>query len=58
MVELGKESQLKYDILTRRLQEVLGGDIIKQVLSEGRAPKCYWGESDMIVFERSSAERR
>ena len=33
----------KYEIITRRLQEVLGGDSIKAILAEGRQPKCYWG---------------
>ncbi|EIW52893.1 tyrosine tRNA ligase [Trametes versicolor FP-101664 SS1] len=33
----------KYELITRRLQEVLGGDLIKGVLAEGRTPKCYWG---------------
>jgi tyrosyl-tRNA synthetase len=33
----------KYELITRRLQEVLGGDIIKGILAEGRNPKCYWG---------------
>ncbi|KAF8152370.1 Aminoacyl-tRNA synthetase [Crassisporium funariophilum] len=33
----------KYDLITRRLQEVLGGDAIKAILAEGRQPKCYWG---------------
>ncbi|KAI0739603.1 tyrosyl-tRNA synthetase [Daedaleopsis nitida] len=33
----------KYDLITRRLQEVLGGDLIKAILAEGRTPKCYWG---------------
>ena len=33
----------KYSLITRRLQEVLGGDIIKGVLAEGRSPKAYWG---------------
>lgn len=33
----------KYELITRRLQEVLGGDIIKQVLQE-RDAKGYWGE--------------
>ncbi|KAJ7207998.1 tyrosine tRNA ligase [Mycena pura] len=33
----------KYDLMTRRLQEVLGGDIIKAILAEGRSPKGYWG---------------
>jgi tyrosyl-tRNA synthetase len=34
----------KYDLITRRLQEVLGGDLIKNILAEGRSPKCYWGK--------------
>ncbi|EDR04624.1 uncharacterized protein LACBIDRAFT_252456 [Laccaria bicolor S238N-H82] len=33
----------KYELITRRLQEVLGGDSIKAILAEGRHPKCYWG---------------
>ncbi|TFL04023.1 hypothetical protein BDV98DRAFT_525793 [Pterulicium gracile] len=33
----------KYDLITRRLQEVLGGDTIKAILAEGKNPKCYWG---------------
>ncbi|KAJ7485241.1 tyrosine tRNA ligase [Mycena galericulata] len=33
----------KYELITRRLQETLGGDIIKAVLAEGRSPKGYWG---------------
>ena len=33
----------KYDLITRGLQEVLGGDSIKAILAEGRQPKCYWG---------------
>ncbi|KAI0654330.1 tyrosyl-tRNA synthetase [Cubamyces menziesii] len=33
----------KYELITRRLQEVLGGDLIKAILAEGRTPKCYWG---------------
>ncbi|RPD70853.1 tyrosyl-tRNA synthetase [Lentinus tigrinus ALCF2SS1-7] len=32
-----------YQLITRQLQEVLGGDIIKAILAEGRTPKCYWG---------------
>jgi hypothetical protein len=35
----------RYDLITRRLQEVLGGDSIKAILEEGkRSPKCYWGK--------------
>ncbi|KAJ6589077.1 tRNA synthetases class I-domain-containing protein [Mycena capillaripes] len=33
----------KYELITRRLQETLGGDIIKAILAEGRSPKGYWG---------------
>ncbi|PAV14937.1 tyrosine tRNA ligase [Pyrrhoderma noxium] len=33
----------RYELITRRLQEVLGGDTIKAILKEGRHPKCYWG---------------
>ncbi|KAH9939665.1 tyrosyl-tRNA synthetase [Epithele typhae] len=32
-----------YELITRRLHEVLGGDIIKAILAEGRTPKLYWG---------------
>ncbi|KAF8337421.1 tRNA synthetases class I-domain-containing protein [Cantharellus anzutake] len=32
-----------YQLVTRNLQEVLGGDIIKKILEEGRPLKCYWG---------------
>jgi len=35
----------RYELITRRLQEVLGADIIKATLAEGRTPKCYWGQS-------------
>jgi tyrosyl-tRNA synthetase len=33
----------KFEMITRRLQEVLGGDILKAILAEGRSPKGYWG---------------
>ncbi|KAI6144313.1 tyrosine tRNA ligase [Pisolithus tinctorius] len=33
----------KYNLITSRLQEVLGADQIKSILAEGRTPKCYWG---------------
>jgi tyrosyl-tRNA synthetase len=38
-----------YELITRNLQEVLGADIIKSILAEGRAVKCYWGESFISV---------
>jgi hypothetical protein len=33
----------RYHLITRRLQEVLGGDTIKTLLAQGKTPKCYWG---------------
>ncbi|KAF9221111.1 tyrosine tRNA ligase [Gyrodon lividus] len=38
-----EEVAKKYQLITRRLQEVLGGDLIKAILAEGRSPKAYWG---------------
>ncbi|KAF8885561.1 tRNA synthetases class I-domain-containing protein [Gymnopilus junonius] len=38
-------AEAKYELITRRLQEVLGGDLIKAILTEGRDPKCYWGSA-------------
>jgi len=35
----------RFHLITRRLQEVLGGDSIKAILAEGRTPKCYWGSA-------------
>ncbi|KAI0072627.1 tyrosine tRNA ligase [Panus rudis PR-1116 ss-1] len=37
------DAEGKYELITRRLQEVLGGESIKAILNEGRTPKCYWG---------------
>ncbi|KAJ7629406.1 tyrosine tRNA ligase [Mycena polygramma] len=36
-------AEAKYELITRGLQETLGGDIIKAILAEGRHPKGYWG---------------
>ncbi|KAJ7641394.1 tyrosine tRNA ligase [Roridomyces roridus] len=33
----------RFELITRRLQETLGGDILKAILAEGRSPKGYWG---------------
>jgi hypothetical protein len=38
-----------YDLITRNLQEVLGGDTIKNLLIEGKNPKCYWGERSDVT---------
>ncbi|KAH9979543.1 hypothetical protein BGW80DRAFT_1435030 [Lactifluus volemus] len=32
----------RYHLITRRLQEVLGGEAIKALLVQGKTPKCYW----------------
>ena len=34
----------RFELITRGLGEVLGGERIKAILDEGRTPKCYWGE--------------
>lgn len=39
-----------YELITRNLQEVLGGDIIRSILAEGRTLKCYWGEYGVQVW--------
>ncbi|KAH9840674.1 tyrosyl-tRNA synthetase [Rhodofomes roseus] len=44
-ITLDNVAEQKYDLITRRLQEVLGGDTIRAILAEGRAPKCYWGSA-------------
>lgn len=41
---MASDADTKYELITRRLQEVLGGDTIKAILAEGRSPKCYWGK--------------
>ncbi|KAH7922297.1 tyrosine tRNA ligase [Leucogyrophana mollusca] len=38
----------KYTLITRNLQEVLGGDSIKAILTEGRRPKAYWGKTHLV----------
>lgn len=50
MTDRAKE---RYELVTRRLQEVLGGDIIKNILAEGGTPKCYWGQSFQSVVGNS-----
>jgi tRNA synthetases class I (W and Y) len=37
-------SQAKFDLLTRDLAEVLGGDKVKEILDKGERPvRAYWG---------------
>jgi len=45
----------KYELIVRRLQEVLGGDSIKKILAEEeRQLKCYWGayNSSILQFDQ------
>lgn len=44
---MADSADAKFEIITRRLQETLGGDTIKAILNEGRNPKCYWGKRDL-----------
>lgn len=46
-VQLNPTQQATYDLITGRLQEVLGEDIIKEKLSRDEQLKCYWGESQI-----------
>lgn len=42
-------AQDRYDLITKNLEEVLNGQIIKAVLEEGNRPlRIYWG---MFVFQ-------
>ena len=39
----------KYHLITRRLDEVLGGEAIKALLVQGKTLKCYWGMHHSIL---------
>ena len=39
----------RFHLITRRLQEVLGGESIKSILEQGKTPKCYWGTSSYFI---------
>ncbi|TBU27101.1 tyrosyl-tRNA synthetase [Dichomitus squalens] len=42
---MASTAEEKFELITRRLDEVLGGDLIKTILAEGKTPKCYWGSA-------------
>ncbi|KAJ8084344.1 Tyrosine--tRNA ligase, cytoplasmic [Marasmius tenuissimus] len=42
-MSVASTAEEKYELITQRIEEVLGGDLIKSILAEGRAPRCYWG---------------
>jgi hypothetical protein len=43
----------KFNLITRRLDEVLNADQIKAILAEGRTPKCYWGAPHAQILNKS-----
>lgn len=47
----------KYELMTRNLQEVLGGDKIKAILAKGETVKCYWGNSALSDVTPKLRER-
>lgn len=36
-------AQQRFDLITRGLEEVHDGDLIKAILAEGKNPKAMWG---------------
>ena len=38
----------RFELITRRLQETLGGEAIRAILEQGKHPKCYWGASRLL----------
>lgn len=47
----------QYHLITRRLDEVLGGETIKALLVQGKTPKCYWGMYHTINLCSKMANR-
>lgn len=47
-VPLSPENEERYNLITRDLQEVTSGDIIRQVLADGEVPRLYWGRQSSI----------
>lgn len=44
-IALSPEKEEQFARITRNLQEVTSGDIIRQVLSDGIVPRAYWGSA-------------
>lgn len=42
-IALSPEQEARYERITRSLQEVTSGDIIRKVLADGETPRAYWG---------------
>lgn len=44
-IALAAEQEERYNRITRNLQEVTSGEIIRKVLADGESPRAYWGAS-------------
>ncbi len=42
-ISLSQEQEAQYQRITRNLQEVTSAEILRQVIADGKVPKCYWG---------------
>jgi hypothetical protein len=42
-ITLSAEQEAQYERITRNLQEVTSGEILRKVIADGKVPKCYWG---------------
>lgn len=47
-VALNADAEARYERITRNLQEVTSGDIIRKVLAEGETPRAYWGKRHLL----------
>jgi len=51
---LSATAEERFNLITRRLQAVFGGDMINAILAEGRPLKGYWGALFTIIQVSSS----
>lgn len=42
-IALSPEQEERFELITRGLQEVTSGDIIRKLLADGEVPRLYWG---------------
>ena len=47
-IVLSEEGEKQYERITRNLQEVTSAEVLRKVISEGKVPKCYWGEAIFV----------
>ena len=43
------KTQQRLDLITRRVEVLDGKDLIKAGLTEGKNPKCFWGQFPITV---------